>query len=444
MLTNKKLSIKFSARTVQHLGVDMYQNAPAVISEFIANSFDAGADNVWIDISDTSISIKDDGIGMTFSDCEEKFLHVGYDKRREPNSSSTRPVMGRKGIGKFAGFGIAKRIMVESVSKISKEKTVFQLDLNDLKDKDLASENNKCIDVLEYEENSSADNGTTIKLEELQITPRQTLSKSILRRFCLVKKLYGFRMFFNGTEIPEENFDNLMEYSFPRDYKSIPVGISITDDGFAEEFLGENKILWKISFFKDPTPEPELKGVSVYSRCKIAQLPFFFDVGPTFGQHGLSYMTGQVVADYIDNQDLDVISPERQRIKWDTSTTRDLHAWGKRKIKELLKLWAEKRAEKRIAEISEKQGALKEEIDKLPSESDREVVKKAIQNLAKIETITKPQLEEIGKSIIIAKRQNRVKSVIDKMASMDNPSESELLEILKETNIVNALIIQSA
>src|SRR5579884_2051994 len=132
-LEQKTLRIKFHGRIIDHLGIQMYQSPTAAIAELIANSWDADAENVLISLpdhmtDDAQITVVDDGNGMTFDECENRYLNVGYPRRGSApvaqSSEKSRPILGRKGIGKFAGFGIAQVIRVETVSRENGEKTV--------------------------------------------------------------------------------------------------------------------------------------------------------------------------------------------------------------------------------------------------------------------------------------------------------------------------------
>ncbi|HLP27733.1 MAG TPA: ATP-binding protein, partial [Candidatus Didemnitutus sp.] len=72
---------------LDHLGINLYSNISAVMTEVVANAWDADANNVSIKFtnhsqSGGSIEITDDGIGMTIQDMNEKYLKVGY-RRRE-------------------------------------------------------------------------------------------------------------------------------------------------------------------------------------------------------------------------------------------------------------------------------------------------------------------------------------------------------------------------
>ncbi len=150
----KKLRLSFHGRVIDHLGIQMYQSPVAAIAELVANTWDADAENVEIFLPQrladgAELVIKDDGVGMAFQECEKKYLNVGFSRRGDnPNECSVekkRPVMGRKGIGKFAGFGIAEIIRVETTSKATGERTTFELDIKELRGEQYASTDRKDI-----------------------------------------------------------------------------------------------------------------------------------------------------------------------------------------------------------------------------------------------------------------------------------------------------------
>ena len=88
-----------------------------VLGEAISNAWDADAQNVWIyfDPKKNGFWIKDDGIGMTADDFQNKFLKIGYSKRKDGKiSKKGRPFIGRKGIGKLALLSCAQRVSVIS------------------------------------------------------------------------------------------------------------------------------------------------------------------------------------------------------------------------------------------------------------------------------------------------------------------------------------------
>ena len=125
-MNNPKFEMSISLNVLNHLGIKLYSNVPAVLSEVVANSWDADASEVDIDI-DTEvgkITITDNGHGMTLDDMNNKYLNVGYERRTDDKEQDTvltakynRPIMGRKGIGKLSLFSIADTVEVQSAKE---------------------------------------------------------------------------------------------------------------------------------------------------------------------------------------------------------------------------------------------------------------------------------------------------------------------------------------
>lgn len=70
--------LKFSNNIIEHLGVKLYQNkVTKVISEYIANGWDAGANIVNIFVDNNYIAVIDNGSGMGCEDIQNKFLVIG-------------------------------------------------------------------------------------------------------------------------------------------------------------------------------------------------------------------------------------------------------------------------------------------------------------------------------------------------------------------------------
>ncbi len=113
----RNFSFEISLSVLNHLGRNLYRSFATVFGEAISNSWDANADNVhiYIDRENSSFIIKDDGMGMTADEFQNKFLKIGYSKRREGQTSpppKNRPYIGRKGIGKLALLSCAEKITV--------------------------------------------------------------------------------------------------------------------------------------------------------------------------------------------------------------------------------------------------------------------------------------------------------------------------------------------
>lgn len=134
-ISKNQFNFELSLSVLNHLGRNLYRNFVTVLGEAISNSWDADAKNVWIDIDKTSgsFSIKDDGIGMSEDDFQNKFLKIGYSKRKDGTreTGNSRPYIGAKGIGKLALLSCAEKITI--LSKTEKTEYVGgAIDNNDL------------------------------------------------------------------------------------------------------------------------------------------------------------------------------------------------------------------------------------------------------------------------------------------------------------------------
>lgn len=111
-------TFNISLSVLNHLGRNLYRDFITVLGEAISNSWDADAKNVWIyiDRENNHLVIKDNGDGMTSDDFQNKFLKIGYSKRKDgvDKTNHQRPFIGRKGIGKLALLSCAKRIHILS------------------------------------------------------------------------------------------------------------------------------------------------------------------------------------------------------------------------------------------------------------------------------------------------------------------------------------------
>lgn len=112
----RSYTFNISLSILNHLGRNLYRSFITVLGEAISNSWDADAKNVKINIDRDAnlLIIKDDGDGMSEDDFQNKFLKIGYSKRKNNilSTSSGRPFIGRKGIGKLALLSCAKRITI--------------------------------------------------------------------------------------------------------------------------------------------------------------------------------------------------------------------------------------------------------------------------------------------------------------------------------------------
>lgn len=117
-------TIRTRARAVDMLGRQQIAGTQNAISEIFKNAHDAYAGAVEIDFfeEDKTLVIRDDGIGMTLRDFEEKWLVLGTDSKtganREllfrPAHTPSRPITGEKGIGRLAIALLGRQVLIMS------------------------------------------------------------------------------------------------------------------------------------------------------------------------------------------------------------------------------------------------------------------------------------------------------------------------------------------
>jgi hypothetical protein len=119
-------------------------------------------------------------------------------------------------------------------------------------------------------------------------------------------------------------------------------------------------------------------------------------------------LSGQVQADYLDTLPDDLIATERQRINWDHDESKLLLDWGRERVKQLLRVWRERRAAKREAQILNKLVGFSARLEKLPAHEGK-TIKKALRKLASIETLDDKEFEDLGYAIFTSWHKGRLR-----------------------------------
>lgn len=452
----KQLFLKIQPKVIDHLGIKMYQKPVDVISEYIANAWDAEAEDVFVNIVDNTIAVADKGIGMTFNECQEYYLQVGRDRRQSTGTDETetkkRPVLGRKGIGKFAGFGVAKTIKVDTTSKNTGEKTVFKMDIKSILEFDEQDVDTKPIEVIKYldpDESRKAESGTVITLEGIDTSFNDSaieeFKQELSRRFLLTQFYDDFNVYINEQPLPHSFHDD-MEFVFPRDLtedeKSKFPNLVLTDEiDWANESFEDYEIKWRVGFYEETIKVEELRGISIYVKGKLAQKPFFFDLtGGISAQNSLEYMTGQIQMDFIDEGENDLISTERQRINLQTELGKKIKIWGIDKIKIWGNIWKARRSEKRLAQINDKISGFRERLDNLPK-TERQTVETVLKKIATFERLGQARFKEWCDDILTSWENGRLRNIITELSEQKELDETRFVEILSEADVLTALNI---
>lgn len=440
----REYKMTVAGQLFKHLGLQMYSGAVPAISELISNAYDAMAKNVWITIptgrpiqQTDEIAVKDDGHGMSFEECNSLYLSVGMNRRSNGsewtkgyNGLKPRKVQGRKGIGKLAGFGIASRIEIRTVKR--KQVSHFALDFNALtQSQSFADTQGYAPEALQGDDtNTREKQGTVITLAQLKISraiDEEQFKRGLARRLLILDK--NFIVHVNGKAISRQEIP--FQFRFPKK----PGTWEMADIGNGQQ------IQWWAGFCKATIPDEEQRGFVVYVRGKLAQTPWFFDLsGGVWGQHGMQYLTGEVKADFLD-ENVDLIATDRGTIRWEDPMAVPLKEWGRKKIRELLETWADKRREAKAK--SPKIVQYLEQAEKLP-ERERKIFKAVVDRICAIPQLDKDkQGKDIADQLVeFAYNAMTNRSFLEAIRQLNAASTDDLAqfsEVLSEWDIIEAV-----
>jgi len=372
-----KLKFKVAPHIVEDLGLNLYTSLPRVLVEFVANAYDADSpfakitmEKAAIDAARKSmrkayeieklkaegtssfveplatrtlpdhlkITIEDAGIGMSRPDLGKKFLVAGRRRRREDEeftgyTSAGRAIMGRKGLGKLAGFGVAKIIEVVTRKKGESHATRIVMDYEKLIQHRATDEIE--IDDERLEDGGGlAESGTRVVLSRLLYDPlksrAETIEAEIAEHFSLIEP-EDFPITMNGTQIEPEQ--KTLAFAWPNPEMDID---EFVDQSLPREGGGEITFKYRLRF----TGEKEAlaasrRGVRVYAHKRLAAAPSL--LAADTNMHGFrmtDYLDGIVHADFIDEEQADYIATDRQSLRWESPLLSGMYEFLSQKIKE--------------------------------------------------------------------------------------------------------------
>ena len=368
--------MRINLNVLNHLGLKLYSNIPAVLSEVVANSWDADAEKVDIEVRDDRIVITDDGHGMTVQDINEKYLTVGYERRiRESAQTSEhgRPVMGRKGIGKLSLFSIADIVEVQSFKKKGNGLVMSAREI----ESQIRSGNGSTYNPRPLPDNriTLCTPGTRIILTELKKNVARTpnaLRKRLARRFSIIGAEHNFRVSINGKEVGIEDRDYFHKLQYLWHYGANSdkyVGLCNTEKLDYEEkrneeftvaqgegseckpYRVEGWIGTSLGSGDLKDGEDNLNKIIIMVRGKLAQE----DILEEFTEGGLytKYLIGEINANFLDLDDHDdIATSNRQEIIKDAPRYLALRQWVQTELKHIKSQWTDLRRDKGIEEAS--------------------------------------------------------------------------------------------
>ncbi|HJH26382.1 MAG TPA: DNA mismatch repair protein [Methanophagales archaeon] len=350
---NKPFQFEISLSVLNHLGRNLYRNFITVLGEAVSNAWDADADNVWIyiDRNNNNFVIKDDGFGMNADDFQNKFLKVGYSKRKNGEMSSpqkSRPYIGAKGIGKLALLSCAKKISI--ISKTSN--TDYVGGVIDNTDLDEAIKQDMVPDQYPLEEFSSElldshtrehEKGTIIHFEQIKENVRNTipyLKKLIAQyfKFSLIDE--RFNIFVNDEQVTVDDLKDLSEATeFLWNINDLEDPYINTLSALENEPISIDNSLNIAGFIaavKKPrylkiTGTEEKAGIDLFVNGRLRERNILMHMPDFSTRHVASYLYGQIHFNELDADGKDRFASSRESI-----------IPGDSKYEELLKILKEK------------------------------------------------------------------------------------------------------
>jgi len=466
-----ELELKFSHNIIEHLGLKLYQNKPTnVLAELVSNSWDADSKAVWIDLLTTdhgtprAIMVADNGSGMGEGDLISRYLVVGLAKRRSDQpaerSAGGRALMGRKGIGKLAPFGVAKEIDLITVK--NRLVTWLRFDYDDM----LASSSRQSGDLTHYKPTviyrtakldgidaspagaetpdvekffsriGQDGNGTLVAAKRLTlkrvITPEK-LKESLGRRFTVTLARPDFRVEVNGAALSESDVFPPWEIRIPA------TGVETID---VDTPTGKRSINYWVGFVGTAAWSSEEAGVGIYAHGKIGQdRPFFF--GNKGGEIFSRYMYAVVEADWVDELARDTISTDRTSMDWEDENLDGLYKWGQASVKSWIGAYEKHRrslAAKDNTDLVE--AAVKQNSDLVLRSSEKEhlvsLLTEVTPKLAKDDESKQRLVEATIKAWVHEPARRLIKQLWEKASKFEPDSFSDVV-----VNLVDQLVPES-
>ncbi|MFS8382749.1 ATP-binding protein [Xanthomonas campestris] len=432
---------------LDHLAGNLYSNVPAVLTEMVANAWDADAKEVRInvDLKAKKIVVTDDGFGMTAKDINEKFLTVGYRKREQPNGDVTpggRPVMGRKGVGKLAPFSIADSIEVYSKSKNQKSgllMTTAGIRTAKKRKKSYHPEVRDSSDLIPKK-------GTRIVLTELKMERFRRLNfrERLARRFSVIGT-EEFRVFLDDVEITGADRGDLqvLQYLWTIGEWEKPDWCSAKRESELPERLEGWTSVWKVKGWIGTSHKPKdlekvsgnLNGVVVLARGRLFQENILANFND--GRHYTKYLTGQIEVDFLDDGDDDMATSDRQRLIEDDERYVHLQSYLKSILNKLEAQWSIWRSLDDPEVVEDKYPQVREWIESLGDERHKKDAKKLIGAVERLALAESEKIEVLKHSIFGFERM-KLKGRTAELAEAVSLSDTALIKLFADQDALEA------
>lgn len=462
--SGNKFRMTVDLSVLEALGINLYSNAAAVLSELVANAWDADSSRVEInwDTANDRVTVSDTGSGMSVDDVNDRFLKVGYAKRTSEGTVSprwNRPYMGRKGIGKLSVFSIAD--VVDVYSTKDAQSIGLRIEIGDLRDAMREGREYNPSEIAVPEEYATA--GTTIVLSSLKKSRADltaaALRKRLARRFDVVDQTPedegGFKLFIDGKPVTYADRQELKKLQFIWEIgekrledRALPSSVKrfVIEDNVIDAAAGWKVRGW-IGTAKTPTDLTEdeeagsLKNIIVLARKRPIQEGIIekLDFSRLFG----NYVTGQIEADFLDLDDFDdIATSDRQRLIEDDPRVIALQKYLRKIFLDASEQWAEERPSKESKNAIDRYPQVKSWLESLPAWQQKPATA-MIGNIAGLALEGKnaeKNRRALFRSGILAFARVGLRKSIEELSQLSRVTVEDLLPVLSEQSSYEAAL----
>ncbi|QOD92074.1 ATP-binding protein [Lysobacter sp. CW239] len=466
---DEPLRFKLHLNVLHHLGMKLYASAPSVLTELVANSWDAESSLVEVDIdaAASKLTVTDDGHGMDRNALQNRFLSVGYSRREFTGSAMSdnnqRRVMGRKGIGKLAMFSIAQKVQV--VTQVDGKPPIgFSIDVAELEEK-ARNDEEYLPAVLASPVPFKNGHGTRIILEELNRSIDKSgayLVPRLARRFGIIGPDHGFQVVVDGVSITRAHagIHKNLQFLWYFDDKSFEDAISFKSPLAMPESLNGKPAAKKINSllevdnvalrvrgFIGTVDVPSKLGadgesinqISLFANGRLWQEDLLSDIGDT--RYFNSYIVGEVHADFLDSDDVDRATSARESVIQHDPYYLAIRAHLITVMAEIRDQWDRWRSEVGGAPDGAGSDIINEWIESLEREADRKLARKLIRSIEKVQFYNDDSRNRraramLYRSTMVAFEKLRVKKALELLEGVEDVLSPEFQAIFATLDAV--------
>jgi signal transduction histidine kinase len=226
IIESGRFYIKPAANHILTIGKGIIKDAYTAILELVKNSYDADAENVWIELNfkegNVETIINDDGHGMDYATVTQTWMvpSTAVKLRQKVSRDKKRPLQGRKGIGRYAASILGNMLLLKTTDKKTLTCTELLINWEDFTNDDKFLED---VDILiESYLETDAEQGTKLEItgdkkwSDAELDELITSLRSLLSPFDAIDN--DFNIHLKISQPLSEKY-----FSFSEQIKPVPI-----------------------------------------------------------------------------------------------------------------------------------------------------------------------------------------------------------------------------